>query len=91
MLLEFRLVSAVNFFRTIVHWSDTNMLYVQWKMMFSGAWSMWKDKINELRKSELNLPPIKDGFMDHLNNIPNKPKFTLTAYSANLFDRPADW
>eukprot|EP00029_Vermamoeba_vermiformis_P006988 TRINITY_DN2889_c0_g1_i1.p1 TRINITY_DN2889_c0_g1~~TRINITY_DN2889_c0_g1_i1.p1 ORF type:complete len:446 (+),score=87.64 TRINITY_DN2889_c0_g1_i1:27-1340(+) len=63
----------------------------KWKMMYSGAWSMWKDKINELRKSELNLPPIKEGFMDHLNKISNKPKYTLTAYSNHLFDRPADW
>lgn len=60
-------------------------------MMFSGAWSLWKEKLNELRKSELNLPPVNDGFMDHFNKLANKPKITLTAYSANLFDRPADW
>jgi hypothetical protein len=63
----------------------------QWKMMYSGAWTMWKESLNTLRKSEMNLPAITEGFIDHMNKMPNKPKYTLTAYSANLFDRPADW
>lgn len=63
---------------------------LKWKLADYSVNSTYLSRINELRE-KVNLPPIRDGFRDHLQRIRAEPIPIITAYSKYLLPRPMDW
>ena len=63
---------------------------LKWKMAEYGAFSLYNDKINQLRAT-IELPAIRLNYYQMIQSIFHKPMITATIYSKYLLARPLDW